>query len=116
MEEKFENFMEEIQHMDLSSTYHTSLIFFRVIENEQYFYTTLMNSGQLDILGQYFENAMQYLFRAVDLGYGLDDEQMRYYASYRAGGLSRLLVSWINSGMKESPEDMAEMATEFDLH
>ena len=116
LEEKFEGYMDEIKHVSLLDTYEISLIFFRYIEKEYDFYNTLINSGHLDTLAQYFETSIQYLFRAVDLGYDLEDEEIKYYAGYRAGGLCRLMILWVSNDMKESPETMAKMATKFDFH
>ena len=115
LEETFEAYLEEIQHVDLSNTYTTSLLFFQFIEKEQNFFNTLIKSGHMDTVSQYFDNSIQYLFRTVDLGYNLEEHQLRYYGSYRAGGLNRLLVAWLNGGMVDSPETMAELATRFDL-
>ena len=115
LEERFERFLVQANHMELSNTYNTSILLFRYIKQEQDFYGLMIKSGHLETLHLYMENYMIYLFKTLPFGYELDENEMRYYASYRAGGITRLIVAWYNHDFSDSEESMAEMATKFDL-
>lgn len=115
LEERFEAYFSEAENLNLSSTYNTSHLLFSYIKNEQKFFTTLINSGHLESLHQYFENFMMYIFKSLPLGYDLDNDALTYYAAYRAGGLVRLVAAWVDHDFDESIDAMAKLATIFDL-
>ena len=114
-EERFETFFIEAEQLDLSSSYDTSLLFLQYIKKESNYYETLIRSGHLETIHTYIESFMIYLFRNLDFHYDLEDDDLIYYAKYRAGGFSRFVIGWIESGMTKSPEHMARLLTKFDL-
>lgn len=93
VENQFVHFSEELSTINLTSSYDSSIVLFNHIKEEKDFYGTLIIANHTSLLHKYFESFMKYLFKRINYGYKLDDDDLSCYESYRVGGIVQLIVT-----------------------
>ena len=58
----------------------------------------------------------QYLYEYLSIFGGSESEKLDYCASFIVAGMCALVKAWIENGMRETPEEMAQLGGQFVMH
>ena len=107
--EFFEEYSKQILSFEIHDNYESVRLFFAYFRNHDQFINNLINSDLTNLL----------LEKGVEYFHSLSQETVceklyspikeRYIIEFKAGGLFKVLIEWVKSGMKENDEDMSEL-------
>ena len=96
-----------------SCVYLTSL-FELAQECSDIFYTLYCRSGDTEFCEKVFNKLKyQYLYEFLSIYGGSESEKLDYCASFIVSGMCTLAKIWIENGMRETPEEMANLGGQF---
>ena len=90
--------------------------FFVFWSRHQDFLLALQRDGMFDFLANYSRSLLSsWSNYHIKQGFGLDldDREAEYFSVFSTTGLFSLLNSWVAGGMKETPEQLAELFVRF---
>lgn len=103
--EQFSLFLRRVSKLKVHDAEHVAPLFFAVIETDAEALSVLLRHGETDVIQNMFQRNLEQL-ASVHLIQGVDSP---YWAAYTAGGISRIIVAWLQ---KENRETAAEMGLE----
>jgi len=78
------------------------------------FYTLYCRSGDTEFCDNVFNKLKyQYLYEYLSIYGGSESERLDYCASFIVSGMCTLAKIWIENGMRETPEEMANLGGQF---
>lgn len=85
---------------------------FTFIKDNKEFYTAYLNNNENSLMGQ--KDFLNYLSKLNNglLGAQFGKDKMIYHMAFFSSGLQSLCKVWLNTGLKESPEEMANIIME----
>ena len=88
---------------------------FRLVgEYSDIFYSLYCRSGDTGFQEKIFNLLKyQYLYEFLSIYGGSESEQLDYYAAYIVSGMCALAKVWIETGLQETPEEIAAMGGRF---
>ncbi|PFF88517.1 TetR family transcriptional regulator [Bacillus cereus] len=110
LDELFKEYYEEILLKEVPSTYDFAVSFFIYFRNHNHLIKAMIQA-QLHIelipkFNQYLENIYMNIYK--------NQSRNSYEIKFLVGGILNILISWIESDMKESNEDMAKVIERFE--
>lgn len=100
--EQFSLFLRRVTKLKVHDAEHVAPLFFSVIETDAESLSVLLRRGEADIIQNMFQLNLEQL-AGVHLIQGVDSP---YWASYTAGGLSRMIVVWLQKDHRETATEM----------
>lgn len=82
--------------------------FFEFFQNHSILVDNMIKANLTKLMLEHFIGYIDYLHHSILNG--KDDRLTEYQIPYHTGGLFTLLIRWLTSGQKESPEEMASIA------
>lgn len=103
----FSGVMEQMKNEKEMDKYSFSVLIFRFGMKEHRFLEAVFNAKMYE---QVLDRLVQYGFYLAESVFGMDmkDVKTDYWVHRMAGGFCLVLYRWIQRGMKETPEEMAE--------
>lgn len=106
-----EGFLPVIEGITLENWHEKLSILFTHMKEEQTFFSNTIKADEtcfkdylFNITVTLFEEAIE----AVDVDRVLKPEDQKFFASYFAYGICGTVISWVEKGMKEQPEQLAK--------
>lgn len=90
-----------------------ALVYFRLWNEHREFINLLKESGQLILLNN-FHKQIKYIHEQSNVftNMGISKGAEKYAAKFYAGAMWSVLTQWIETGMKETPEELSELLSE----
>ena len=86
-------------------------------EYSDIFYTLYCRSGDTEFQDKISNKLKyQYLYEDLSIFGGSESEKLDYCASFIVAGMCALVKAWIENGMRETPEEMAQLGGQFVMH
>lgn len=90
-----------------------ALVYFRLWDQHKDFVNLLKDSGQLVLLNNFHKQIKEIDNRSnVFSNMGFSESIKKYAAKFYAGAMWSVLTQWIETGMKETPEELAALIQE----
>lgn len=108
-EDKVRMMVKMVQNPSEITGYQFCCHFFTFFKEHAYIITSLYKADLLRMVIDKFTSILESVFTHLKNVPALD-RHYRYQIALKAGGLFSMLLCWIESGQKESPEELARMA------
>ncbi len=108
-EEKFRKMIQILQRHPEISGYQFGCHFFSFFKEHASIIKALYKADLLKLMIQKFMEIIESLYSHFLKSPGFD-RSIYYQIALKAGGLFSMLICWIETGQKESPEELARMA------
>jgi AcrR family transcriptional regulator len=112
----FAIYLEEVRDLTEMDTYLFAKTFFSYFKMEHVLIESLIRSKLSFLLLERLDTYIQVVFNKVVREEDLIGRHSRYMQYFFTGGLYKLLVEWVSSGMIESEEEMAQLILDFKSH
>ncbi|BBI30925.1 TetR/AcrR family transcriptional regulator [Cohnella abietis] len=109
-------YLEDVKDLTEMDTYLFAKQFFSYFKKEHVLIDSLIRSKISFLLLDRFDTYIQVIFNKVVQDEDLSKKQSRYMQYFFTGGLFKLLIEWVSSGMAESEEEMAQLILDFKRH
>jgi AcrR family transcriptional regulator len=109
LDELFEEFVTEITNYKNKDKYQIGCLYFSYFRRHGDLIKNLIHSNLTYLILERYDRYVDVLFRNASDDNKLLLEDDKYIIGYTAGGLYKVLIEWVKSGMKESDEEMAKI-------
>jgi AcrR family transcriptional regulator len=113
MDEIFQEFSQKLLHHDPLAIYENLYAYFSSFRKHK---TLISNLIRSDLMTMLFERCIEYfntLSQAIPCNTSYSAEEQHFWIQYIVGGLFNILLEWAKTGMQQSDDYMAKMASEF---
>lgn len=104
----FENILAEIKQMEHATTRDFNCKFFGMIKDNSLLIRSLLNTNLHKLILQRFREYILYIAQHV-LHLDITDPFIDYKIHYTTGAICLTVIRWVENGLRESPEEMADI-------
>jgi AcrR family transcriptional regulator len=109
LDDLFQEYVNEILSHEKPDKFRDACLYFAYFRKHEKLIINLIKSNLTHLILDRFDRYLYFLFQNIvsDKAYSLEVE--KYVIEYMSGGLYKILIAWVKSGMKESDEYMAKL-------
>ena len=109
LDDLFEEYVNEILSHEKPVKFRDACLYFAYFRKHEKLIKNLIKSNLTHLILDRFDKYLYFLFRNNVSDKKYSPEVEKYVIEYISGGLYKILISWIKSGMKESDEYMGRL-------
>jgi len=108
-DDRAKQFISDVKREPSISPQEFSVLLFRSFQSQAYFLKYLHQAGLITGILGHFTEFIRILYCELG-GITISDSETEYQIRFIAGGMYMMLLHWIESGQRETPEEMAELS------
>lgn len=115
LDDLFKEYANEITSFEKEDKYQAAYLFFTYFRKHAELIKNLIDSNLTNLILDRFDKYLNFLFKNTTKDKTYSPEAEQYLIQYMSGGLYKILIEWVKSGMKEDDEYMAELICDFSI-
>lgn len=109
LDELFTEYYQSIVQEKQMTLFEQTRLFFSYFRNHAKLIQNLIRADITYLILDRFDQYLSNLFQSIISYPDVSPEMRRYRIEYFSGGLYKILIEWVKSGLKESDEEMADI-------
>lgn len=112
LDKLFNEYSQELLNYQSNDSLKNAKLFFAYFRRHDIFLNNLIKANLTYLILNRFEKYFYELFEGPIIAKKYSPVKEKYAVAYRAGGIYKILLTWVESGFQESDEKMAKILTE----
>lgn len=109
LDELFEDYVNKILSYEEPDKYKIACLYFAYFRKHEKLIMNLIDSNLTNLILDRFDKYLYFIFQNIVSNKAHSPEDEEYVIEYISGGLYKILIEWVKSGMKESDEYMGKL-------